>query len=82
MNEVVLRCTADIAPQLMRKQWHSSQQVKKLPDGGLELTFQVSNVDGLITWVLGWVPHIEVLKPKSFRKEIHDSLAEGANMNS
>ncbi len=59
------------AAQLVReRRWHSSQKIKELPDGELELSLTLGNLFEIERWVLSWGEHAEVLAPASFRKRM------------
>lgn len=68
----------DFAARLVgERQWHKSQKIRKLPDGGAELTMQVGVAPDLEAWILGWGGHAEVLEPASLRGKM---AAEAAAM--
>lgn len=52
------------------KIWHSSQRVKRLKDGSLEVCFDVAGLQEIKMWVLGLGGEAKVIKPDSLRKEI------------
>jgi hypothetical protein len=49
------------------KIWHQSQRSRKLPDGSLEVTFQVAGLDEIGQWVMGLGPEAYVEEPKKLR---------------
>lgn len=63
-----------ISPEWSRwvgeKIWHSSQRVKRLKDGSLEVCFDVAGLQEIKMWVLGLGGEAKVIKPDSLRKEI------------
>jgi len=75
---VLLRFSADQAPYVAERQWHPSQHIKNLDDGGIELTFRAGGMFEITRWILGWGDAVEVLRPDALRKqiqEIHRSAA-------
>ncbi|HZM02957.1 MAG TPA: WYL domain-containing protein [Candidatus Saccharimonadales bacterium] len=61
--EVVLRFNELVADYIREKKWHDSQQLKELPDGGLELRMKLSSLAEIERWVLGWSGNARVLQP-------------------
>ena len=66
-----------VARYVRRRQWHPTQQVKKVA-GGIELSMEVAGTVELLSWVLGWGDKAEVLEPESLREEISAELARAA----
>ena len=44
------------------------------PDGAEVLTRRVTNPDALLTWVLGFGCHAEVVEPEEFRNQVIERL--------
>ncbi|MCB2188433.1 MAG: WYL domain-containing protein [Deltaproteobacteria bacterium] len=55
--------------------WHQSQEILTLPDGGLELTFQVNGLQEIRMWVLSLGKEAEVLEPRELREELARQVA-------
>jgi predicted DNA-binding transcriptional regulator YafY len=64
-----VRFTKTVAPFIKEKNWHPTQQIKKLKDGSVELSLQLSHLSDIQRWILGWGSQATVLAPKE--------LAEG-----
>ena len=62
-HRVVIRFDEFAADYIREKRWHASQQIKELPNGGLELQLKLSSLDEVERWVLGWGGHATVLQP-------------------
>jgi proteasome accessory factor B len=56
-----------------RRQWHPTQEVKRVP-GGIELTMDVSGTVEVLSWVLGFGDKAEVLEPGSLRDQVAAEL--------
>ena len=54
---------------IRERQWHPSQQIEKLPSGGLILRLRVGGVDEVKRWIMGYGIHAEVLEPESLRAQ-------------
>ncbi|MBA4390451.1 MAG: hypothetical protein C0399_05890 [Syntrophus sp. (in: bacteria)] len=76
---VVVRFTKDAADYILRRDsWHPSEKRKILPGGGVELQFAVAGTLEIKKWIYSWLPHVEVIKPLSLRRQIHKELAQAA----
>ena len=65
--QVALRFAPDFAGRIAEKVWHPSQSLESLPDGGLILRFEVSDLREVKRWVLFWGADCEALEPKELR---------------
>jgi predicted DNA-binding transcriptional regulator YafY len=71
---VKVRISPEWARWVGEKIWHESQKAKKLPGGGLELTFRVAGLDEIKRWVLSLGPEAEVLEPGRLIEMIREDL--------
>jgi proteasome accessory factor B len=55
--------------------WHPSQKIERLADGGIELTMEVGPGDELASWVLSFGADAEVLEPATLRAQVACELA-------
>lgn len=67
---VVIRFDEQQARFIREREWHPSQVVEELEDGGVTLTMDVQGLGEVKRWILGYGHHAEVLKPEWFREEI------------
>lgn len=72
--EVVIRFNAQAADYVREKRWHPSQELKELPDGGVDLHLKLSSLGEVQRWVLSWGGHARALKPP----ELADAVREAA----
>lgn len=56
------------------KPWHDSQQLTDRPDGGAEITLQVSHLAGVKRDILSWGNHVEVREPAALRADVRATL--------
>jgi predicted DNA-binding transcriptional regulator YafY len=70
--EVVLRFSPSAVRRLKQTIWHSTQQIKDLPDGSCLFTARVENnsILDIVPWIHGWGSAVEVLKPEELRKKM------------
>jgi predicted DNA-binding transcriptional regulator YafY len=71
---VLLRFRPDQAPYVQERQWHPTQKVRALPDGGVELTFRAGGLVEITRWILGWGASAEVVEPARLRRAVAQAL--------
>lgn len=69
-ERVRIRFDAFASRLVAERQWHKSQKMRTLPDGGGELSMEVGIAPDLEAWILGWGGQAEVLEPPSLRERI------------
>ena len=67
------------APLVQERQWHPSQKVKQLRDGGIELSLTLGNLEEVERWILSWGKHAQVLAPPELRERIANTVWALAN---
>jgi predicted DNA-binding transcriptional regulator YafY len=72
--DVVIRFDSEVADYVREKRWHSSQTLKDLPKGGVELRLKLSGLKEIERWVMGWAGRAQVLAPS----ELAESVRAGA----
>jgi predicted DNA-binding transcriptional regulator YafY len=75
---VVVRFSAEQAPFVREREWHPTQKIRALPDGGVELTFRAGGTFEIMRWVLGWGDAAEVVRPAALRREVQAVLRRAA----
>lgn len=65
-----LRFSATVAHAIADRIWHPSQKTLALPDGQLELSLTVGGKMEIISWILSFGNHVELLEPPDLRQEI------------
>lgn len=66
------------APYIRERQWHSTQQIEELPDGGLILRFENGALGEIKRWVLGYGAHARVLAPPELVQMVAAELQRAA----
>lgn len=79
--DVRIRFDAAVRPSIEDRQWHSSQRIEKLEDGGIVLNMRVGPSLELNAWILRWGAHAEVLGPASLRESIRKTASAVAKIN-
>ncbi|WP_318389351.1 helix-turn-helix transcriptional regulator [Enterobacter sp.] len=72
--EVVLKVSSAVAEYFLRRQLLNEQVVeKKMADGGLILSTQISHKKEILPIVQYWIPHMKIIAPEILQKELeHD----------
>jgi len=71
---VRLRFAASAADRVRERVWHETQELRDLPDGGIELTMQLGALPEAESWILSWGDQVEVLAPAELIRRIHDTV--------
>ena len=77
-EEVAIEFRADAADYVSAREWHSSQQVANLPDGGVTMTLRVCVDQALTSWILSFGPRARVVSPETLVHEIARQCAEAS----
>jgi predicted DNA-binding transcriptional regulator YafY len=71
--EVVIQFQEMVADYIREKKWHESQQLRELPDGGVELRMKLSSLAEVERWILGWAGNARVLHPPELAESVQQS---------
>lgn len=75
-QEVRVRFSRDVAHLMLERQWHPTQQIKKLKDGSVEVSFHAGGLDEIAYWVLSWGKEAKALSPPKLVKIMTDQLSK------
>ena len=73
-SRVIIRFSKDVVEYVAARNWHPTQSIRKLKEGGLELTMKVGGLEEVVPWVLSFGEHAEVIKPPELRRQISDAV--------
>lgn len=65
-----LRFDSYARPYIEEREWHPSQRLEPLADGGVHLTFECAPSYEVTNWVASWRDHVEVVEPEALRAEL------------
>ncbi|MGB9739951.1 MAG: WYL domain-containing protein [Chloroflexus aggregans] len=68
----------DQAPYIRERQWHPTQRIEELPDGGLILRFESGALGEIKRWVLGYGSQARVLAPPELVQMVAAELQQAA----
>lgn len=77
--EVIICFNARVADYVREKKWHESQQLRELKGGGVELKLQLSSLQEIERWVLGWGGDAVVLKPRELAEAVRHAAGRILN---
>lgn len=75
-TEVLVRFAPRVAKAAVAARIVADRAIDNLPDGSVEITYQVADTDELARWVLGWGAQAEIVAPTSLRDRVRMLLAE------
>jgi predicted DNA-binding transcriptional regulator YafY len=79
---VRIRFSARVADYVREKKWHSSQELKELKGGELELRLRLSGLAEVERWVLGWGGDARVIEPRPLRQAVAEAARRILQANS
>jgi predicted DNA-binding transcriptional regulator YafY len=71
---VVIRFAPKVANRVREREWHESQEMRDLPDGGLELQMRLGALTEVQQWILGWGAAAEAVAPAKLRDSIQKAI--------
>ncbi len=67
---VEIEFDAKVAPYVAARVWHTSQELREQPDGGLVLSMDVCHDWALRSWILSWGSFARVIMPASLAADL------------
>ncbi len=81
--QVVLRFAPGRAADRVREtNWHETQVIDDLPDGGCEMRIHVGSTQEMKPWIRQWGHECEVLGPPELRREIGEEMRRAGELYS
>lgn len=77
---VKIRFSPRVAHAVKGRLWHPSQKQEELPDGSVELAFVAGGKMEIISWVLSYGEHAEVLAPTELRAAVAEVVKRMQSM--
>lgn len=69
-TKVVLRFTPKVAPNVRSVRWHKTGRFVEHPNGFLDYHLEISGLEEIQWWILGYGDQVEVLEPLELREKI------------
>ncbi len=77
---VKIKFSKVVAPYILERIWHKSQQIEKNHDGSIILTLTVNHLMELKKWVLSWGKNAKVLSPRKLIEQLREDIGEMARL--
>jgi predicted DNA-binding transcriptional regulator YafY len=74
--KVKIRFSPVVAPTVRDRLWHPSQCVEENDDGSVLLSFEAGGRMEIISWLLSYGKHAEVIEPLDLREEVKQNVME------
>ncbi len=71
---VRLRFAPTAARYVREKTWHPTQQLERLPNGGVELVFRINQLAEVKRWALSFGAECEVIEPRELAEEVRQEV--------
>jgi predicted DNA-binding transcriptional regulator YafY len=75
---VRVKFSPTVAHMVRDRKWHPSQRTETMPDGSVLLAFEAGGRMEIISWLLSYGEHAEVLEPADLREEVAGKICEMA----
>ncbi|HEY5742607.1 MAG TPA: WYL domain-containing protein [Terrimicrobiaceae bacterium] len=80
VHRIRIRFDSWAARLVSESEWHESQEIKKLANGEVEMTLQLTDFEEVERWILSWGDHARVLTPKVLKERIRSIARRVADM--
>ena len=67
-----IKFSPDVAAYVCERTWSEDQKVKKQKNGKVVLEFTAQSRPELVSWILSFGPHAQVMQPRELKEEIAD----------
>jgi len=81
IHNIKLRFLPKVADNVAEVQWHSTQKVKRDPDGSAIVEFRVDGLGEISWWILGYGDQAQVLAPKALRERVLQAAQKMVELN-
>ena len=76
-QQLELAFSSEVAHLVRERIWHPEQQIEECPDGSLILRFGATGDKEILAWLYSFIPHVQVLAPKSLGEKFTAGLQDG-----
>ncbi len=67
---MIVEFSAEKAHLVSSREWHPTQEVTKLPQGRVRLSFLAPSLAPIVSWVLEWGPHARAIAPSGLVEQV------------
>jgi predicted DNA-binding transcriptional regulator YafY len=76
--DVAVAFTREVAQRIRETNWHPSQELEELPNGGVVLRLVLPSLLEFVPWVLGWGASAKALTPPSLVEQVSTAVRASA----
>ncbi len=76
VEDIILHCAPSLAPYIKTQYLHHSQEVLEESDKGLTVRLKLIPNYELISLILSYVPHMQVISPLSLKEQVKERLLQ------
>ncbi|MCH6258839.1 YafY family transcriptional regulator [Puniceicoccaceae bacterium K14] len=69
-TEVIIDFSPSIAGYIQENNWHPTQQIERLANGWVRLTFHLERPQDIVQWVISWGEQAKLIKPQNLQKDV------------
>jgi predicted DNA-binding transcriptional regulator YafY len=74
--KVAVRFSSEVAPSVKERLWMPGQKVRSDKEGRVTVEFEAAGEKELVSWILSYGAHAEVLEPPDLRREVKRQVRE------
>ncbi len=74
-HRIKLRFSKAVAPRVLEREWHESQEIIERKNGSIELHFDAKGLIEVMHWTLSWGRHCTVLAPRQLKTMVAEEIA-------
>jgi predicted DNA-binding transcriptional regulator YafY len=73
-HDVIVEFSAEKAHLVASREWHATQVVSRLANGGVRLALTAPSLAPIVSWVLEWGPHARAIAPDLLVEKVTSEL--------
>ncbi len=74
--QVKIHFSPQVSDRVRERVWHDSQEMRDLPDGGVEVSMRLGALPEIESWILGWGRDAVAIAPPELRERIRANLGD------
>jgi predicted DNA-binding transcriptional regulator YafY len=73
-KNVVIEFSREKAALVEARTWHRTQRTQRTTEGRVRLTFSITNLEPLVSWILEWGPHARAVEPAELVRRVREEI--------
>ena len=79
-HRVIIDFSADARNLIKSRVWHENQKITSADGNKVRLSFDVSDLTQVVSWVLSWGPMAKVIGPDELKEKVYQELDDATKM--